>query len=123
MSVDVHELTALAADFRRSPALTMAQVVATTVKAGKTIQREARAAAPSGGHAKRYPASITTSTKTTTWSVETEVGPLQSGQGALGEILEFGAARSAPHPHLMPAADREIPVWLRYVAQSLGAGI
>lgn len=123
MSVDVHELTALAADFRRSPGLTMAQVVATTVRAGKNIQRQARAAAPSGGHAKLYAGKITTSTKTTAWSVETEVGPLQSGQGALGEILEFGTARSGPHPHLMPAADAEIPVWLRYLGQAVGLGI
>jgi hypothetical protein len=121
--IDDSQLVKLAADIARSPALSMVEIVATTVRAGKTIQRDAKSAAPKGGHVSGYAGKITTSTKKTAWSVETEVGPLQSGQGALGEILEFGTARSAPHPHLMPAADAEIPTWLRYVSQALGAGI
>jgi hypothetical protein len=121
--IDDSQLVKLAADIAKSPALSMVEIVATTVRAGKTIQRDAKSAAPSGPHIPGYAGTITTTTKKTAWSVEAEVGPLQSGQGALGEILEFGTARSAPHPHLMPAADSEIPVWLRYVSQALGAGI
>ena len=121
--IDDAQVVKLAADMRRSAALSLVEITATTVRAGKNIQREARSAAPSGGHVPGYAGKITTSTKKSAWSIEAEVGPLQSGQGALGEILEFGTARNAPHPHLMPAADAEIPVWLRYVAQALGAGI
>jgi len=121
--VDDSQVIKLSRDLAKSAALSLAEIVATTIRAGKNIQRDAKEAAPKGGHVRLYAGKITTSTKKTPWSVETEVGPLQSGQGALGEILEFGTARSAPHPHLMPAADKEIPVWLRYVAQALGAGI
>jgi hypothetical protein len=121
--LDDSQVIKLARDMSKSAALSMVEIAATTIRAGKNIQREARAAAPSGGHVPGYRSLITSSTKRTAWSVESEVGPLQSGQGSLGEILEFGTARSAPHPHLMPAADAEIPTWLRYVSQALGAGI
>lgn len=121
--IDDSELKLLARAIAVSPQLSMQQIVATTYRAGKNIEREAKESAPKGGHVKNYARMITTSQTATPWSVEVEVGPRQSGQGALGEILEFGTSRNAPHPHLMPAADNEIPVWLNYVTQALGAGI
>lgn len=121
--VDDSELRAVAKAMRVSPELSMAQIAATTYRAGKNIEREARDLAPKGGHVKSYAGMITTSQKATPWSVEVEVGPLQRGQGALGALLEFGQARNAPHPHLMPALEHELPTWLNYVSQALGAGI
>lgn len=121
--VDDSELKAVAKAMRVSPELSMAQIVATTYRAGKNIQREAKDLAPKGGHVKSYAGMITTSSKVTPWSVEVEVGPLQQGQGALGALLEFGQARNAPWPHLMPALEHELPTWLNYVSQALGAGI
>lgn len=121
--VDDSELKAYARAMRVSAEASMTAIVATTVRAGKNIQREAKDLAPKGGHLKSYAGMITTSTKTTPWSVEVEVGPLQRGQGALGALVEFGQARNAPHPHLMPAADHELPTWLNYLGQALGAGL
>ena len=121
--VDDSELKAYARDMRVSADASMTAIVATTVRAGKNIQREARDLAPKGGHVKAYAGTITTSTKTTALSVEVEVGPLQRGQGALGAVLEFGQGRNAPHPHLMPAAEHELPTWLNYLSQALGAGL
>lgn len=121
--VDDSELRSYARAMRVSAEASMTAVVATTVRAGKNIQREAKDLAPKGGHVKSYAGMITTSTKTTPVSVEVEVGPLQRGQGALGALLEFGQARNAPHPHLMPALEHELPTWINFLGQALGAGL
>lgn len=121
--VQLHEL---AADLVASIPATMTATIATTVKAVKNIQREAKAAAPHGPHTSHYAASITTSTKRTALTFTAEVGPLQrgmGGQGSFGEIFEFGTARTDPQPHLMPAADAEIPSWLRYMLAAAGSSI
>ncbi|MGW3854738.1 hypothetical protein [Micromonospora arida] len=41
---------------------------------------------------------------------EAIVGPdTDKLQGSLGHIVELGSVNSAPHPHMMPAADEEEP--------------
>jgi hypothetical protein len=123
VTVEDAQLHALAHSLDASPAATMAAVTATTIRAVKNIQREARQLAPTGPHIPRYAGKITTSSRHTVMSITAEVGPLQSGQGALGEVLEFGSANNPPHPHVMPAADHEVPVWLRYLTRAAGTGI
>jgi hypothetical protein len=52
------------------------------------------------------------------------VGYDDAGQGELAGIAEFGSARHAPHPALMPAAKAEGPRFekalLEVVAKALG---
>lgn len=124
--VEDSQLHSLARDLAADPKVTMTAVTATTIRAVKNIQRDSKALARAigtAGHIRKYAGKITTSSKVSALSVEAEVGPLQSGQGALGELLEFGSANNPPHPHLMPAADKEIPVWLRYLRDAAGSGI
>lgn len=115
--VDVSELLELAGDMR-DPSRAFAAARATTIRAAKNIERDARSTAPRGPHIPSYASSITTDVTETASSVTTETGPLQRGQGAFGQFLEFGSANNPPHPHLMPAAEAEIPVWLGYLGDA-----
>jgi hypothetical protein len=49
-----------------------------------------------------------------------EVGYDDVGQGELAGIYEFGSARRAPHPTLLPAAAREVPNFERALAEAAG---
>lgn len=61
-------------------------------------------------HAPDLPKAVTYDTDVKGTLVTGEVGPDKSRrQGALGNLLEGGSPTSAPHPAVMPAADREEP--------------
>lgn len=62
-----------------------------------------------------YPKAITSEM---TGPLQAEIGP-ESGrlQGGMGPGVEFGSAKHGPLPHMMPAADRQIP----QVADQAGA--
>lgn len=45
-----------------------------------------------------------------------EVGYKDQGQGELAGIAEFGSARHAPHPALLPAAKAELPLFEKATA-------
>jgi hypothetical protein len=47
------------------------------------------------------------------FGLEGEVGYADRGQGELAGIYEFGSARRAPHPTLIPAAEAEAPRFVK----------
>jgi hypothetical protein len=64
------------------------------------------------GYLPRYAASITYDVAAVgADEVAAEIGPtvVKGNQGAFGPGIEFGSARHAPMPHLMPALDAEEP--------------
>ena len=96
------------------------KIVATTKKAAGKIKDEARRNAEGMSHAPHYPRSITYDIEYTNDSVVAEIGPDKDlPQGALGNLLEFGSVNNAPHAHLGPAMDRELPEWLRHVEDAI----
>ncbi|MBX6358155.1 MAG: hypothetical protein IRZ05_20190 [Micromonosporaceae bacterium] len=61
-------------------------------------------------HAPAYPRSIGYDIGWDLRGPVAEIGPDKNKrQGALGNILEFGSPTSAPHPHIRPALDEELP--------------
>lgn len=50
-----------------------------------------------------------------------EVGYRDSGQGELAGIYEFGSARRAPHPTLIPAAEAEAPRFVKALDDAIRA--
>lgn len=108
---DVTKLNRLFAD---ASALTSLAVRGIVAKAALNIKTDARKMATGIGFASRYPLSITYDLKSTATGAEAEIGPdksLGGLQGALGNILEYGAPakNTSPHPHMLPATEKELP--------------
>lgn len=91
----------LARDFEKSPAKVASGLYDAYRGAGEGFRDDWRsnAAASSGEHAAKYPASISTEMKFAGFSIETETGPEQgaANQGFLGRVLELGGEHSSPH--------------------------
>lgn len=121
MEVTVDGLDKLEADLGKASAKTVLKVVATTQVAGRKIRDDARKFATGLSHAPAYPRSITADVITKVGSVEVQVGPDKNlPQGALGNILEFGTTNNAPHAHLGPAFDKELPEWIEHLGDAAG---
>ncbi len=119
--VDVSDLAAYARDLEALPVKAAAAIVATSRRAGKNIRDEARRFATGLSYAPLYPSSITYETSFDALGVKAEIGPDKNlKQGALGNLLEYGSVNNAPHAHLAPAYDREVPVWIGHVETAAG---
>jgi hypothetical protein len=120
-SIDVSEVTALAADLGKA-GQRMARVALPAMhRAGIAIRDGMRADASGISHAPHFPRSIsydlTEAYGWTTAGYEVEVGPDKTKtQGALGNILAFGTARQGPTFSLDASLNREVPK----IAQALG---
>lgn len=63
-----------------------------------------------------YPKSISSEM---TGPLQAEIGPVSAKkQGGMGPGVEFGSINAGPIPHMMPAADQEIPVVERDIVQA-----
>lgn len=79
-------------------------------KGALNIKSDARRRVSGNPHLPRYPASITYDSHETPTGGWAEIGPdKERPQGALGNVLEYGGTRSAPLPHMRPAAEAELP--------------
>jgi HK97 gp10 family phage protein len=102
--MDVTGASELADDLKKAADEVKREVRTSTIRGGKTIQREARANAPRTRKVPGYPASIySTITADTAGITEVTV----ESRSEFGHILEFGAGYSGPHPHFGPALDNE----------------
>jgi HK97 gp10 family phage protein len=102
------DLEALARDLVAAPAKLRADVGRVVKRGAQNIKVAAQAAAPNPHNAGMYRASITYDI--TDGGSAAEIGPDKDRpQGALGNLFEFGSARGAAQPHLMPAFEAEEP--------------
>lgn len=123
MSSDVSELNQLAADLAEAGVLAGPRALGVVTRGSLNVKNEARKLAPSGPYTPRYPASITYDVTVERDRIVGEIGPDKDlPQGALGNLLEYGTARDAPHSHLGPALDREGPNFVEQV-ERLGGEI
>jgi hypothetical protein len=105
-SVDASEVTALGRQLLVASVLTFAGAKPVVEKAALNVKNDARQRISGLRHAPGYPNSI----QYEMVGIQAEVGPEVGGpQWGLGDILEYGTSKSAPHPHLMPAAEAELP--------------
>ena len=116
VTFDVSQLIDLAQDLAGAGKRLAREVPKVIKKGANNIKMDARkryreqAGAHGKGHAWRYPSTISYDFTTAARKVEAEIGPdKEKPQGALGNLLEFGSANSAPLPHLVPAWEKEIP--------------
>lgn len=108
------DLAQLVSDFYRAAEQIGPDVRAVVSKGALNIKTEAKAAAPNRqGHAKLYPASITYTLETSGHLESAEIGPDKGKpQGALGNLIEFGSAHNPAEPHLVPAFEKEEPLFV-----------
>ena len=111
VSVDTSEVAALVNDFIRSSKEMRAEARVITGRTAQQAARKARAGARGtlrGIYTKHYPGSITHEQIN---DLTAAFGP-QYGrrQAFLGKILEYGTINNSPRPHLIPAAEEQIPV-------------
>lgn len=110
---DSRELMVLADDLGQAAAIAPAEAGRVVTKAAVNVKADARRRISGLAHAPAYPSSITfDDVQVTRLGASTQVGPDKAKrQGALGNILEYGAPRrnSPPRPHIGPAAEAEQP--------------
>jgi hypothetical protein len=113
VQVDASELNTLAADLVKAGPLSSVLTRKAVQVTAHHVRDDARAFAQGIGHAPAYPSSISYETRELVAGIEAEIGPRVGGpQWGLGDILEYGTPRSAPHAHLGPALDKNTPDFL-----------
>lgn len=110
---DVSELATLAEDLRGAGQRFSDQVPRIIKRGAQNIKTDAQQrirAQSRGGYVKQYPSSISYDIEQSRRKVTATIGPDKSkAQGALGNLLEYGSAKNAPLPHLVPAFEAEVP--------------
>lgn len=119
ISVTTTGLDDLARAFDESAQEIVHEVEKVTGKACRNMQLDARRRVTGLKHLPHLGRSFTYDVSSSGATVRGEVGAEHERlQGKLDVFLEYGSPTSAPHPHWAPAADKEIPVWERYVEEA-----
>lgn len=114
MSIDASEVTELGRKFLVASTLTFEAAKPVMEKAAIQVRNDARNRIGGLAHAARYPRSIQYELA----GIQATIGPEVGGpQWGLGDILEYGTPKSGPHPHLMPAAEAELPKMASFLAE------
>lgn len=107
---DGSELAYIATSIDKASAVAAAETAEVVSKGALNIKTDAARRITGLKHARRYPASIDYDLYVTGRGAIADVGANKDKpQGALGNLLEYGSPTSAPHPHIRPAADAEMP--------------
>ena len=103
--IDMSEVRELSASLGRASGAVVKGAVPVVFKGLMNIKTETRKRVSSDPTWKRLAASVNFDQA----GLSGEVGYDDVGQGELAGIAEFGSARHAPHPALIPAAAEEAP--------------
>lgn len=120
---EVHELAQVLGQAAEGAAKRVRPVVQ---KGALNIKTDARRRASGLSHAPKYPYSITYDSHETRMGAWAEIGPdkeKEGLQGSLGNVLEHGTTNNAPHPHMLPAAEREEPKFLKALEDVAAEGL
>lgn len=110
MRIDTGELKKLEYDFAEAVQAAPKESRQVVQKAALNIKTDAQRRVGGLRHAPAYPRAISYDTRETPNGPEAEIGPdKQRRQGALGNLIEFGSVNNAPRPHMIPAAEAELP--------------
>ena len=105
MSMDFSEVEALSRSIGRASSGLVDEARKVVFKGAMNVKEGTRSRVSSHPTWRRLAASVDFEQV----GLEAEVGYNDVGQGELAGIAEFGSARHAPHPALMPAAREEAP--------------
>ena len=119
MDVDLSEFKSLSVNIGRASAAMVAVERAVVAKALVNIKNGARENVSTSPTWKRLASTINYDQAGLTGVV----GYDDRGQGELAGIAEFGSARHAPHPALLPAARDEAPRFAKATVEAATAAI
>lgn len=123
VEVNTRELDDLAGDLRKASKVAVAGARAVVGKGAVNVKNDWRAEWAGLSHAPALAAAVTYDVKIHVHDIEAEIGPDKSRrQGSLGNVIEFGTARNAPHPGGAPALAKEEPRFISAV-EKLAGGI
>lgn len=114
MSMDFSEVQALSASLGRASKGLVTEARTVIAKGSLNIKKDARARVSNHPSWKRLESTINYEQV----GLSSEIGYDDVGQGELAGIAEFGSARHAPHPALMPAAKAEAPRFEKAMAEA-----
>jgi len=107
---DTHEIAVLADAINKASRVAPAEAAKVVLVGALNIKRDAARRISGHRRWRRLPYSIDFDTYTSLKGPAAEIGPNHSkGQGALGNIPEFGTSTSAPIPYMRPAGEAEQP--------------
>lgn len=106
---DFSEVFDLAADLDEVKREILPEARKVTKRALQNVKTETRATVSGHPTWKRIAHTVNYDETSDSRGAEGEVGYDDVGQGELAGIYEFGSARRAPHPTLIPAAEGEAP--------------
>lgn len=115
---DVSDLLRWADGLRAVPVPTIVGPVLS--KAGAQMRDDMREHAPAGPHLRKYRSQL--------WfrksgALAVEAGAFGGQQGRLAAVLEFGQGPNAPHPHILPTIDHEVPRVIDYLPRALAEAL
>lgn len=110
MTVEHHGFRELAADLASAAEAAPDEAEKVVKRGALNVKNGAVRRVRGLGHLPHYPRAIGYDADRQGAITEAIVGPdTDKPQGSLGHIVELGSVNSAPHPHMMPAADDEEP--------------
>ena len=110
------EVRALAHDIGRISGKVFPEVRAVVVKAAVNVKKDTRERISDHPTWRRLEHTVTFDM----YGLAAEIGYEDRGQGELAGIHEFGSAKKAPHPALIPAANAEEPRFLKALGDVKG---
>jgi len=116
ISIDSDDITRLVVDLDKAVSRAPQEAAKVVEKGALNIKNDARRRVGGLRHAPAYPSTITYDTSQGWRGPEAEIGPdKRRRQGALGNLIEFGSVHNPPRPHMIPAADAELPRFERHM--------
>lgn len=110
LTFDTAEVAEVADILVKAAGVAVEEARKVVAKGALNIKQDAQRRISGLAHAPAYPRSITYDSHETRLAAWAEIGPDKNKrQGALGNILEYGTIKNAPHPHMRPAAEAEQP--------------
>ena len=119
MDIDLSQFKALSASIGRASAALVAEESRVVEKALVNIKKGARDNVSTDPTWKRLAHTINYDK----FGLSGVVGYDDRGQGELASIAEYGSARHAPHPALLPAARDEVPRFEKATLDALAKAI
>lgn len=108
-TIDTSELQFLSASVASAASRLPSQVRAAVSKGALNVKTEARETVSDHPSWKRLSSTINYDMVGNAFFSQATIGYDDEGQGELAGIYEFGSARRAPHPTLLPAFANEVP--------------
>jgi hypothetical protein len=124
LRAETYGLDLLAADLEKSAEDITKKVAKVTGMACNKMKKDAQQSVRGMAHLPHLPRSYTYDVTTRGDVVTGEVGALHERvQGKLDWVAEYGTPTSSPVGQWARAADREIPVWQRYLDEVAAEGL